>query len=237
MDLSPSPDAIDVPPTVRGRSPARRLLTTALRCAAGAAAVGLCVGFVIFAESIPAEEPTDVPHAEGMVALTGGADRIADAMALLAEGRADRLLITGVNQSTTSPEIAGQNPRYKALFQCCVDLGYEALNTIGNAREAAQWAARRDIRRSLIIVTSSYHMPRALAEMRHVLPEIELYPYPVVPERLRRVVWWRDGEAARLVAREYLKYVVTVGRLFLLDTPHDAERRLAMLRGRTVGSP
>lgn len=208
-----------------------------LRVAAGAAAVALCIGFVVFADSVSGEEPTDIPHSEGIVALTGGADRIADAMALLAAGRGDRLLITGVNQSTTSPEIAGQTPQYRALFQCCVDLGYQALNTVGNAREAAQWAARRDIHHSLIIVTSSYHMPRALAEMRHVLPDIQLHPYPVVPERLRRVVWWRDVDAARLVAREYLKYIVTVGRLYLLDAPHDAERRLASLRERKSSTP
>ena len=238
MDLSSSPpDMIGVPAAGRTRSGARKLVTMILRGVAGASAVGLCIGFVVFADAVTGEEPTDIPHAEGIIALTGGADRIAEAMALLAAGRGDRLLITGVNQSTTSPEIAGQTPQYKALFQCCVDLGYEALNTIGNAREAAQWAARRDIRHSLIIVTSSYHMPRALAEMRHVLPDVQLHPYPVVPERLRRAVWWRDVDAARLVAREYLKYIVTVARLYLLDAPPDTERRLASLRERKFPAP
>ena len=73
--------------------------------------------------------------------------------------------------------------------------------------------------------------------MRHVLPDVTLHPYPVVPERLRRTVWWRDVDAARLVAREYLKYLVTVGRLYLLDAPHDTERRLASLRVRKTPAP
>lgn len=160
-----------------------------------------------------------MPHAEGIVALTGGSDRISDAVDLVASGHASRLLITGVNQATSGEEIARLTPHFGALLDCCIDLGYDALNTIGNAAETRRWARSRGISHSLIIVTSNYHMPRALLEIGHALPGVTLVPHPVVSERLRAGLL-SDPQVARLVALEYLKYVAALART-LVQSPAD----------------
>jgi uncharacterized SAM-binding protein YcdF (DUF218 family) len=173
-------------------------------------AAGLGAGFVWFTHEVARVEPDDA-RAEGMVALTGGAHRVADAVALLAQGRARRLLVTGVNPGTTRADIArtvGANAR---LANCCVDLGYQAMNTIGNAVETREWVEEHGFR-SIIVVTSAYHMPRTLAELRRQLPRVTLVPYPVVSDNVRLDRWWLDPASARLLASEYAKLVVTLAR-------------------------
>jgi uncharacterized SAM-binding protein YcdF (DUF218 family) len=176
-------------------------------------ALVLAMGFVLFASRVENVEPPLSRHAEGMIALTGGADRITDAVDLFARGHADRLLITGVNQNITRAEISKLNPKFRDLIDCCVDLGYDAMNTAGNAQEARRWVDERHISKALIVVTSNYHMPRALAEMSHALPDHELIPFPVVTVRMRNGVWWKSPPVARIVATEYVKFLVAMARL------------------------
>ena len=179
---------------------------------------GFCVlawGFQQFLSRIENNETAPGRHAEGAVALTGGADRIAEAIELLAKGEADRLLITGVNPLTSRAEIAKQAPGARDLFRCCIELGYDASNTIGNAAETERWVRAHHIR-SLIVVTSNYHMPRAMAEIGSALPDIDLIAYPVVSEHGKGRPWWSDGQSARLIVWEYCKYVAAVVRLRLV---------------------
>jgi uncharacterized SAM-binding protein YcdF (DUF218 family) len=170
------------------------------------AAIALVVGFSVFLWLLPNEEVALEGNADGIVVLTGGTSRIADALELLAAGRGKRLLITGVNPGTTTAGIAREVPHYGRLLACCVDLDYSALNTLGNAVETRRWALDRGFQ-SLIIVTSAYHMPRALAEIAHQLPSVALIPFPVVSDRLRVEPWWSNGVTTRLVLSEYFKYL------------------------------
>ena len=91
------------------------------------------------------------------------------------------------------------------MIGCCVDYDH-SRNTLGNAIETKRWAEGRGFR-SVIVVTSNYHMPRALAEIAHQLPGVALVPYPVVTEKQRAEPWWRTAGAARLMVAEYMKYV------------------------------
>lgn len=194
--------------------PRRNRAASALLALGLAAMCALAWGFGEFLSRIASIESAPERHAEGAVALTGGADRIADAVELLANGKVDRLLITGVNPSTSRAEIAKQAPAARALFACCIELGYDAANTIGNAAETERWVRTHHIR-SLIVVTSNYHMPRAMAEIGSALPDVDLVPYPVVSEQGRGRSWWSDPQSARLIVGEYCKYVVAVLRLRL----------------------
>lgn len=190
-------------------------------------------GFVGFALSLERAETTLRVRADGVVALTGGSDRVVEAAELLARGQARRLLITGVNKSTRGHVLAKRLPVSRDLFDCCVDLGYEAQDTAGNALETRDWVKARGIGGSLIVVTSNYHMPRALAELSAALPEMVLYPFPVVSDHVHVADWPRDIGVARLIAAEYVKYLYALARTRVLDVAFgsDAVRALAPGRG------
>jgi uncharacterized SAM-binding protein YcdF (DUF218 family) len=201
-----------------GQHPIAQRLGRAVRAAISAAlavAFLLVAGFVVFALSIPRAEPTLNIHAEGVVVLTGGSDRVLNAADFLARGQARRLLITGVNRATGSAVLARLLPLSREKFECCVDLGYKALDTAGNARETREWALAHHISRSLIVVTSNYHMPRALLELSAALPGVTLHPFPVVSEHVDVNRWVRDLGVARLVAGEYVKYIGALIRIEL----------------------
>jgi uncharacterized SAM-binding protein YcdF (DUF218 family) len=209
----------------------RRMKVVALRLAAAGAAL-LLIGFAAFAWHLPSRQIALERNADGIVVLTGGTARIADALELLATGRGKRLLITGVNAGTTIADIVDKNPEYRRQLACCVDLDYSALNTYGNAVQARLWAIAHGFH-LLIVVTSAYHMPRALAELRHQLPDAALTPYPVLSERLRIEPWWSSADTARLVASEYLKYLFAEMRMRFDSPPPESEpNRMSDARGR-----
>jgi len=191
-----------------------RRLWRLMALAAFAAAVVFAVGFLWFVGSVPTEEVSIDRPADGIVVLTGGASRIADAIELLAAGRGKRLLISGVHPTTSSSELARLSPAYGRWMTCCVDLGHAAVNTTGNAIETRQWVTDRGFR-SVIVVTSNYHMPRTMAELRRRMPDVALVPFPVVTDKMRSEAWWSSAPTAKLLFSEYLKYIVAQVRFRL----------------------
>jgi uncharacterized SAM-binding protein YcdF (DUF218 family) len=170
-------------------------------------------GFVWFERHVPRHEIKLDRKADGIVVLTGAASRIADAIELLAVQRGKRLLITGVYHATSAREIARITPLYSRYFTCCIDIDRSALNTLGNAYETKRWVRHYDFK-SLIVVTSNWHMPRAMIELRHQLPEVELISYPVVADK-NPGPWWSNPNSTRLLISEYLKYLYALARMQL----------------------
>src|SRR5882757_6014480 len=130
--------------------------------------VGSAVGFVGFLSQLRGVEVKPARTADGIVVLTGGSSRVSDAMELLAGGYGKRLLISGVHPTNAASDISRSLPDNQALSDnqsllgCCVDLDRSAINTRSNAAETRRWARERGFT-SLIVVTSNYHMPRAIA--------------------------------------------------------------------------
>ncbi|WP_374575931.1 YdcF family protein [Phenylobacterium sp.] len=171
-------------------------------------------GLLAFAARVAASTPAPDPApAEGAVALTGAGsgERIAAAIHLLEDGKAKRVLVSGVNREVSREEVRKLGGAVRPLYDCCVDLGFTAATTLGNARETAEWA--RAMRySSIIVVTADYHIPRAMLELRGAMPRARLTAYPVATSAVDAHRWWRTTRGARLMIVEYCKYLAILGR-------------------------
>lgn len=189
-----------------------KTVSKALVLALALGSAALAFGFVLFAVSVTRDDATGWDKADGIVVLTGGDNRIEAGAKLMSEGRAKRMLISGVNRKVSREEMQRLLGIDKQTFNCCVDLGYEALDTVGNADETRTWANSNGYTR-LIIVTSRYHMPRSLAELALVMPGVTLLPYAVTPRRFPETAWWLHPATTRVLLSEYLKFLPAVARL------------------------
>lgn len=176
------------------------------------AVIAVASGFAFFLSGLSSEERRPERNADGIVVLTGGSSRVADAMELLASGYGKRLLISGVYPANRANDIGRSIPERQSMFKCCVDLDHSAVNTRSNAAETRRWASERGFR-SLIVVTSNYHMPRAIVEMSHSMPDITLIPFAVIGDKWRDEPWWSSAATFRLLLIEYVKYLVAEVRV------------------------
>lgn len=150
-------------------------------------------------------------NADAIIVLTGGNDRIAQGVKLLAKGKAEKLLISGVNRKSEFSDLLSVQGVDDLLAVGAgladkISLGRKAVNTVGNAEEAKEWASKNNVK-SIILVTANYHMPRALVEFRKLLPSTEIEPYPVFPKNFNKKNWMDDKFVRDLIVREYNKYL------------------------------
>ncbi|HUD85902.1 MAG TPA: YdcF family protein [Xanthobacteraceae bacterium] len=202
------------------RSAPRRWLRASIIAVLAMALVGVATGFVGFLSQLRDAEIKPARSADGIVVLTGGSSRVSDAMELLADGYGKRLLISGVHPTNGTTDISRSLPDNQSLLSCCVDLDRSAVNTRSNAAETRRWAHERGFK-SLIVVTSNYHMPRAIVELSHAMPDVQLIPFVVVGDKWRDEPWWASGPTLRLVLSEYVKYVAAELRVRLADAGLD----------------
>jgi uncharacterized SAM-binding protein YcdF (DUF218 family) len=169
--------------------------------------VAYVAGFIMFVDKVAAPPIAPTP-ADGVVALTGGPLRLEAAARLLEQKTAKRLLVTGVAASVTKEELK-RRVHGGAQFDCCADLGFFATDTHGNAEETADWARAHNYK-SLIVVTTNYHMPRSLAEFSALMPGVKLEPWPVPAQGVDVGAWWSDPHTLVLLNAEYLKYLASL---------------------------
>jgi uncharacterized SAM-binding protein YcdF (DUF218 family) len=176
------------------------------RTAAFILLVSFAAGFVLFVREARSFSPSGDVSADAIVVLTGGPGRVSTGVSLLEAGRGERLLISGINPGSPIADIAAAAGASQTLFECCVDVGPTAADTEGNAVETAAWARSRGYG-ALIVVTSDYHMPRALLELQAAMPDTRLEAYGVAaPEP------WQSADEARRWLTEYVKYAAVYGR-------------------------
>lgn len=161
-------------------------------------------GFVRRAENSLTHTDPD-PASGAVVALTGASDaRIIEAVDL-----ADRfdlpLLISGVHTDARAEDIARVAGVEVEKIRCCVTLGKAAATTEGNGQEVARWARMRNIDR-IMVVTSEYHMDRALIELRRSMPEASFAPHAVASMKVPPGLWYSDPVTARRMLEEWVKY-------------------------------
>jgi uncharacterized SAM-binding protein YcdF (DUF218 family) len=192
----------------------RRLLVATTAVLGSGAALWL-VGLLWFAGAIPTALVDPVTPTDSVVVLTGGRQRLDTGLELLAEGKAKKLLVSGVHPGIELAELLRVSPRQPEWLTCCIVLGYEAESTRGNAAETAAWM-RREGFRSLRLVTAAYHMPRSLLELHRAMPEVTIVPHPVFPQRVKPD-WWAWPGTASLIVGEYHKYLAALVRSWLPD--------------------
>ena len=184
-----------------------------------AVVVAWALGFLAFVSAIP--ESVDDPSGEtdAIVVLTGGSGRLEEGITLLSEKRAKKLFVSGVYQGVDVQQLLDISRRAPEELTCCIALGYAANSTLGNATETAEWLTDERFK-SIRLVTANYHMPRSLAEFRHVMPNVQIVPHAVFPPQFKREEWWQYPGTAQLILIEYLKYLAATVR-------HGAEFMLA----------
>ena len=202
----------------RGRWPRRRVVAAAGsrpdRCLALAVAL-VAADFLWFVHQMPATEAAPARNADGIVALTGGPFRINDALDLLAAGRGKRLLISGVNPATRRGRNLAPDARASSAGSPAASISIIPPPTPSATPSRRGAGSKARGFQSLIVVTANFHMPRAMVELAHELPDVALVPYGVVSEKVRVEAWWENPETARLLFLEYLKYIVARVRLWL----------------------
>jgi uncharacterized SAM-binding protein YcdF (DUF218 family) len=167
-------------------------------------------GLFWFAHAIPTHVADPDTPTDAIVVLTGGSERLEAGLALLAEGRARKLFVSGVYRGVDVDALLRLN-HASAGLECCIVLGHAADSTLGNAIETMAWLEAEHYR-SLRLVTAAYHMPRSLLEFRRVMPDITIVPNPVFPGRVKRDDWWRWPGTAALIVEEYSKYLLALLR-------------------------
>lgn len=153
------------------------------------------LGFVIFMFSLG--KPLDARKTDAIVVLTGGPGRIDRGLAALRRGDAQRMLVSGVDPDVRPIEFAVEYKIDRKLFGCCIDLGWQAVDTRSNAEETAKWVEEHKFH-TIRLVTTDWHMPRARMELSHALgSDVELIGDAV-----------RSRTGYRVLLREYHKYLV-----------------------------
>jgi uncharacterized SAM-binding protein YcdF (DUF218 family) len=170
-------------------------------------------GLAWFAQTIPRTAADETLATDAIVVLTGGPARLREGLRLLAEGKGKKLLVSGVYRGVDVQELLRVARQEPEAVECCVELGYAADSTFGNAAETAAWMAREGYS-SLRLVTANYHIRRSLLEFRRAMPDIAIVLHPVFPDAFRIDAWWRWPGTYALVQAEYHKYVVALLRPF-----------------------
>lgn len=210
----------------RGRSRYRRLLP-AIGFAALVVAFAWASGLIRFAGAIPSTVVDTETRTDAIVVLTGGSERLATGVSLLARGLAQRVFVSGVHPDVDAGEMLKAVGEGRAELIGRIDAGHGARDTAGNASETAAWLQDHGYR-SLRLVTASYHMPRSLLEFSRALPDATIVPHPVFPGHVMRRWWLWPGSAA-LIIGEYHKFLWSWLRL---EVVHIAQAPLRPAEGR-----
>lgn len=169
-------------------------------------------------EEIKINNPELSEKTDAIVVLTGGSERIRTALHLIQSNYSDKLFISGVNQQVKLPELlslygVSRDDFFKLIKK--IDIGFEAKNTIENATEIKNWVkAHREIK-SLRLVTSNYHIKRAMLEVKNRLPNLKIIPHPVIPINVRIDKWWKFSSSRNLLLSEYNKLLAAYFRIYL----------------------
>ncbi len=166
-------------------------------------------GYFWFLNELSVNYPNIEQKTDAIVVLTGGPNRLKVAVQLLEDDYGEKLYISGVDEKVTRDELLNLLGSSKELADCCIESGNQATDTLGNAIETMAWVTKNKIK-SLRVVTSLAHMPRAMVEFKRFMPEIIFIEHPVGILQLKNMSYFR-------LSQEYSKYIISLFRARILD--------------------
>lgn len=172
-----------------------------------ALAVIWTVGLIWFASLVNQAPEDTTTQTQALIVLTGGTERVASAVELLKQGKAEKLLISGVNKKVDWVLLAQTINELPEQLADKITLGHVACNTRQNALESKNWLERNRLN-SVRLVTASYHMPRSLSEFKDVMTDITIIPHPIFPQTVKHNEWWKWPGTFALITSEYTKFLV-----------------------------
>lgn len=176
----------------------------------GICAAALLAGLVFFTGHVLLSKSSMPEKADAIVVVTGGQGRLDQAVHLFKKGYGKKLLISGVHPDYSHRTLRSKLGLTKKQVECCIELDRRALNTVANATQTADWAKRNTFT-SLILVTSAYHMPRTLLEMRRAAPDISFQAAKVTPSVERSfIARLFDPNNMQLLTKEYGKLLAAI---------------------------
>ena len=149
-----------------------------------------------------------------IVILTGGANRIKDGLKIIQDFKNSKninykILVSGTGMGFTKSSLKKKlGPNFNSqLIQCCIDLDGVSKNTLTNASETFKWTSKNVIK-EFILITSNYHMPRAILEFKNVMPNLKIYTYAITPKKHDIENWLSSYQTFSLVFTEYCKFII-----------------------------
>lgn len=164
------------------------------------------IGFIYFIHSMPSVAEDFNTKTDAIVVLTGGKGRIDEGITLLGANKAKKLLISGVAKCTKLEEIHTYTYNKAKLLSDKITLGYSARDTKGNVKETIKWMEDNNFK-TIRLVTSGYHMPRACLEFEKVMNKKNIIFNPVLPENINLNNIWDSPAHIKLIAIEYCKFI------------------------------
>ena len=159
-----------------------------------------------------------------IVILTGGANRIKDGLKIIQDFKNSKninykILVSGTGMGFTKSSLKKKlGPNFNSqLIQCCIDLDGVSKNTLTNASETFKWTNKNDIK-EFILITSNYHMPRAILEFKNVMPNLKIYTYAITPKKHDIENWLNSFQTFSLVFTEYCKFIIAGLRIKFFST-------------------
>ena len=159
-----------------------------------------------------------------IVILTGGANRIKDGLKIIEDFKNSKninykILVSGTGMGFTKSSLKKKlGPNFNSqLIQCCIDLDSVSKNTLTNASETFKWTNKNDIK-EFILITSNYHMPRAILEFKNVMPNLKIYTYAITPKKHDIENWLSSYQTFSLVFTEYCKFIIANLRIKFFST-------------------
>lgn len=172
-----------------------------------------------FKETILSFKKYNNTKSSNIVILTGGTNRIKDGLKIIKGFNKSReinfkILVSGTGKGFTKKILMDQiEPNFNLdLIECCIDLDSVSKNTFTNAIETSKWARENNIN-EFILITSNYHMPRAILEFKNIMPYKKIYTFPIKPKKHNIKNWLDSYQTFNLILKEFCKYIFSSLRI------------------------